>query len=140
MGMGSKMLTTAQAAAALKISRQRVLALIRAGRLPAQKIGRDWMIEPKDLELVKVRPPVGYPKGRPRGKKAAAAEDRAAKAQARADYYAAYRILRQMRSGRIQVYMGPLGTVLCMGERIIFLSINPGMWAAGRSVSATSLW
>lgn len=59
------MLTTAQAAAALKISRQRMLALIHAGRLPAQKHGRDWMIEPSDLELVKVRRP-GYPAGRPR--------------------------------------------------------------------------
>lgn len=51
------MLTTAQAAAQLKISRQRVLALIASGRLPAQKHGRDWMIEPSDLELVKVRKP-----------------------------------------------------------------------------------
>lgn len=138
--MTDTMITTATAARLLGLSRQSVLAFIASGKLPAQKHGRDWMIEPSDLELVKVRRPVGYPKGRPRGKKAAAAEDRAAKAQARADYYAAYRILRQMRSGRIQVYMGPLGTVLCMGERIIFLSINPGMWAAGRVVEATSLW
>lgn len=55
------MLTTTEAAAALKISRQRVLALIASGRLPAQKHGRDWMIEEADLELVKVRRP-----GRPR--------------------------------------------------------------------------
>lgn len=55
------MMTTTQAAEALKISRQRVLALIASGRLPAQKHGRDWMIEPSDIELVKVRRP-----GRPR--------------------------------------------------------------------------
>ena len=60
------MITTATAARLLGLSRQSVLAYISQGKLPAQKIGRDWMIEPKDLELVKVRPPVGYPKGKPR--------------------------------------------------------------------------
>lgn len=59
------LLTTAQAAAALDIGRPRVLQLIGAGRLPAVKHGRDWMIEPVALEAVRSRP-TGYPKGRPR--------------------------------------------------------------------------
>lgn len=59
------MITTAQAAARLGITKRRVTALIKAGRLPAQKFGRDWMIQPKDLDKVKDRPQ-GYPKGKPR--------------------------------------------------------------------------
>ena len=55
------MLTTAQAATILQISRSRILKLIEAGRLPAKKLGRDWLIRLDDLELVKVRRP-----GRPR--------------------------------------------------------------------------
>ena len=55
------MLTTAQAATILQISRSRILKLIEAGRLPAKKLGRDWLIRLEDLELVKVRRP-----GRPR--------------------------------------------------------------------------
>jgi len=54
-------LTTAQAATILQISRSRILKLIEAGRLPAKKLGRDWLIRLEDLELVKVRRP-----GRPR--------------------------------------------------------------------------
>ena len=54
-------LTTAQAATILQISRSRILKLIEAGRLPAKKFGRDWLIRLDDLELVKVRRP-----GRPR--------------------------------------------------------------------------
>lgn len=55
------MITTAQAATILQVSRSRVLKLIEAGRLPAEKLGRDWLIRLDDLELVKVRRP-----GRPR--------------------------------------------------------------------------
>ena len=54
-------LTTNETAAILNITPRRVRALIHAGRLPAEKHGRDWAIKPKDLELVKVRKP-----GRPR--------------------------------------------------------------------------
>lgn len=54
-------LTTKQTAVILNISPRRVRALIHAGRLPAEKHGRDWAIKPEDLELVKVRKP-----GRPR--------------------------------------------------------------------------
>jgi len=55
------MITTAQAATILQVSRSRILKLIEAGRLPAEKLGRDWLIRLEDLELVKVRRP-----GRPR--------------------------------------------------------------------------
>lgn len=56
--------TTAQAAKALGISIVRVQQLINAGRLPAQKLGRYYVIRRKDLALVKVRKV-----GRPRKKK-----------------------------------------------------------------------
>jgi len=55
------MITTAQAAIILEVSRSRILKLIEAKRLPAEKLGRDWLIRLEDLELVKVRRP-----GRPR--------------------------------------------------------------------------
>lgn len=48
-------LTTDQAATILSVSRRRVEALIAAGRLHALKLGRDWVINPADLEAVKVR-------------------------------------------------------------------------------------
>jgi excisionase family DNA binding protein len=57
-------LTVPQAAAKLGVHRTRVNALIRAGRLPAQKMGRDYLIKPADLAKVKDRKP-----GRPRTKK-----------------------------------------------------------------------
>ncbi|MBA2703133.1 MAG: helix-turn-helix domain-containing protein [Blastocatellia bacterium] len=57
-----KTLTTPEAAARLKITPRRVRALIGAGQLPADKKGRDYFIDPKDLALVKNRKP-----GRPRG-------------------------------------------------------------------------
>jgi len=52
---------TAAAAQRLGVSQDRVRALIKAKRLPAKKLGRDWFIDPKDLALVKNRKP-----GRPR--------------------------------------------------------------------------
>src|SRR6185437_13860554 len=54
-------LTTDKAAAQLGISVDRVRALIHAGRLPAEKHGRDWVIRNDDLALVRTRRP-----GRPR--------------------------------------------------------------------------
>lgn len=59
-------LTTAQAAAQLGISRRRVSQLIAAGRLRAQRVGRDWLIATADLDAVRVRKP-GWRKGRARG-------------------------------------------------------------------------
>jgi excisionase family DNA binding protein len=55
-------ITTAQAAERLGVSVRRVQALIKAARLPADKLGRDWLIEEKHLKLVAERKP-GRPKG-----------------------------------------------------------------------------
>jgi chromosome partitioning protein len=54
-------LDTHQVAAELHVTHKQVSALIRAGRLPAEKHGRDWAIAPEAVELVRDRP-----KGRPR--------------------------------------------------------------------------
>ena len=53
-------LTTKEVAARLGITTRRVQALVTAGRLPAQKIGRDYLIREKDLKLVEDRK-VGRP-------------------------------------------------------------------------------
>lgn len=52
-----KAITTKQAAEKLGLSVQRIRALITAGRLPAQKLGRDFVIQENDLKLVAVRIP-----------------------------------------------------------------------------------
>ncbi len=49
-------LTTRQASEVLGVTTQRILALIRAGRLPATKLGRDWLIARQDLEKFEKRP------------------------------------------------------------------------------------
>lgn len=54
-------LTTKQVAERLGITPRRVQALVTAGKLPAQKIGRDYLIKEKDLKLVENRK-VGRPK------------------------------------------------------------------------------
>ena len=54
-------LTTSQAAAKLGVSISRVQQFIKSGRLPAEKVGRDFIIQPKDLAKVRNRKP-----GRPR--------------------------------------------------------------------------
>lgn len=46
-----------------------MLALIHAGRLPAQKFGRDFIINPKDLERVRVRKTGRPPSAKPVAKK-----------------------------------------------------------------------
>jgi len=58
-------LTTAQAAALLGVGAHRVRELIRKGRLPATRHGRDWLIAEENLPLVADRRP-----GRPPQKKA----------------------------------------------------------------------
>jgi excisionase family DNA binding protein len=60
-----KILTTAQAAKILGVNDSRVRQFILAGRLPAQKFGRDWIIYEKDLSKVADRKP-----GRPKRKEA----------------------------------------------------------------------
>jgi excisionase family DNA binding protein len=56
-----KLITTKDAAEKLGVSQLRVQQLIWSKRLPAQKIGRDYMIQEGDLKLVADRKP-----GRPR--------------------------------------------------------------------------
>jgi excisionase family DNA binding protein len=53
-------LTTQQASEILGVTPQRVLALIKNGRLPAIKFGRDWLIAMKDLEGFEKRPQGNY--------------------------------------------------------------------------------
>ncbi len=62
-----KLLGTKEASERLAVSQQRIQALIKNGQLPAEKVGRDWLIKENDLELVRNRQA-----GRP--KKAAAKE------------------------------------------------------------------
>lgn len=57
------LLSTAEAAAELGIKQPRLNVLLNAGRLPARRIGKVWIIRRADLDLVRDRPP-----GRPRNK------------------------------------------------------------------------
>jgi len=63
-----KIITTTEAAKRLGVTPTRVRALIEAKRLKAFKYGREWLIDPKDLEAVKVRK-VGRPKKARKGTK-----------------------------------------------------------------------
>ena len=56
------MLTTQEAASELGIKPARVRQLILAGRLVAEKHGRDWLINPDDLDAVRIRKPGRPPK------------------------------------------------------------------------------
>lgn len=58
-------ITTAEAASRLHVTPRRVVALIKAQKLPATKFGRDWQIDEAALALVAERPP-GNRTGRPR--------------------------------------------------------------------------
>ena len=55
-------LTTQEAAEKLGVGIRQIQTLIKQGRLPATKRGRDWFINENDLELVKHRPITGRPK------------------------------------------------------------------------------
>ena len=52
-----KYLSTEDAAKELGVCDSRVRALILAGRLKAEKLGRVWIILPADLKAVRVRKP-----------------------------------------------------------------------------------
>ncbi len=52
-----KLLTTKEAAERLGVTVQRIHALIRDERLPAEKMGRDYFIKESDLRLVAERKP-----------------------------------------------------------------------------------
>lgn len=56
-----KLLTTTQAAELLGISDRRIRALIKEGKLVAQKLGRDFAIEKRALHKVKVYRKSGRP-------------------------------------------------------------------------------
>jgi len=56
-----KLINTKEASNLLGVNVQRVRQLIAAGRLPAQKVSRDWVIREKDLSKVADRKP-GRPK------------------------------------------------------------------------------
>jgi excisionase family DNA binding protein len=56
-------LTTTGAAARLGVTQARIRQLIFAKKLPARKIGRDWLIQPSDLSKVAVRKAVRPRKG-----------------------------------------------------------------------------
>lgn len=51
------MLTTTDVAKKLGVTPRRVQALISSGRLKARRIGRDWLVDAKDIGAVKVRRP-----------------------------------------------------------------------------------
>src|SRR5262245_29678468 len=59
--MSSKLLSVADAAELLGVHRTRINQLIASGDLPAQRIGRSYVILESDLELVKERQPPGRP-------------------------------------------------------------------------------
>ena len=76
--MSEGYISTADVAARLGITRQRVLQLIAHGQLPALKFANVYMIREADLRLVKDRPPGRPPKAKAvtqapkrRGRKAA---------------------------------------------------------------------
>ena len=56
------MITTEQAAESLGVSTRRVLQFITTGRLRARKIGRDWLIDPRNLDKLRHRPGPGRPR------------------------------------------------------------------------------
>lgn len=56
------LISTTEAAARLGVSQRRVVALIKAGRIPTTKVGRIHLIKPKDLEAVAERKPGRKPK------------------------------------------------------------------------------
>jgi excisionase family DNA binding protein len=56
------LLTTREAAAQLGITDSRIRQLIRAGRLPARRMGRDWFVDEGDLRAFQPAPR-GWPKG-----------------------------------------------------------------------------
>ncbi len=62
------LLTTKEAAERLGVTVTRVQQLILAGRLPAEKMGRDYFIKGDDLKLVEDRKPGRPPKQAKKGK------------------------------------------------------------------------
>jgi excisionase family DNA binding protein len=59
------LLTTPEAAERLGVTVTRVQQMIVAGRLPAEKMGRDYFIKEEDLKLIADRKPGRPPKAKP---------------------------------------------------------------------------
>jgi excisionase family DNA binding protein len=51
------LISTTEAATRLGVSARRVVALIRQGKLPSQRVGRAHLILPKDVDKILDRPP-----------------------------------------------------------------------------------
>jgi len=58
----SEQLTANEAAERLGLSPQQIRTIIRQGKLPATKHGRDWVIDSNDLQLIAKRPGRGRPR------------------------------------------------------------------------------
>ncbi len=58
----NKLIGTKEAAEKLGISLRRAQQLVEMGKLPAQKIGRDYLIQLKDLSKVTIHGKRGRPK------------------------------------------------------------------------------
>ena len=58
----SRRLTTTEAAEKLGLSRSWLRHLIKQGKLPAEKIGRDWSILETDLDAIGERTRLGRPR------------------------------------------------------------------------------
>jgi excisionase family DNA binding protein len=56
-----KIISTTEAARRLNVSPSRIRAMISSGRLKAMKVGKVWLIDPKNLDAVKDRK-VGRPR------------------------------------------------------------------------------
>lgn len=59
--MSKKLLTTKEAAETLGVTVRRVQAMIKDGRLQAEKLGRDYVVKESDLDAVRERK-AGRPK------------------------------------------------------------------------------
>jgi excisionase family DNA binding protein len=55
-------ISTLTAARRMGFSARRINALIKEGRLPAQKIGGIWLINPADLDRLEIKPQGRPPK------------------------------------------------------------------------------
>jgi excisionase family DNA binding protein len=64
------LISSAEAAERLGVHITRVQVLIREGRLPAQKIGRTYVVNEDDLKLVEGRKPGRPPKAKAEAPKA----------------------------------------------------------------------
>ena len=62
IGVMKDLISSKEAAEKLGVSLRRVQALITSGKLPAQKIGNSYVVNEKDLQLVKKRTPGRPPK------------------------------------------------------------------------------